>query len=154
MCLRGAFIFDLDNTLCDCMPRVKKYIDGSDKDLDAFYEHVEEDAEIFDVTTVMSALADKGFDILFVSGRRESCRARTLQWLEEHGYGRLAKSEHLFLRMPEDGHRADYVSKVRNYRKNIEGKWHVVGVFEDRDECVRAWRDLGLTCFQVADGDY
>ena len=155
MALRGAFIFDLDNTLCDCTPRAKKYLDEwGEKDWDNFYLHCEEDYEIFDVCLVMNALAKQGFTILFVTGRRESCREATLQWLNDHGYGDLAVSEHLFMRSAEDGHRPDYVTKMRNYNEHIKEKWHVIGVFEDRYECVRAWRDAGLTCFQVADGDY
>ena len=31
---------------------------------------------------------------------------------------------------------------------------NVLGVFEDRDRVVKMWRDLGITCFQVAEGDF
>ena len=30
----------------------------------------------------------------------------------------------------------------------------MVGVFDDRDQVVQMWRSLGLTVFQVADGDF
>ena len=30
----------------------------------------------------------------------------------------------------------------------------MVGVFDDRMQVVRMWRALGLTVFQVADGDF
>ena len=152
--MKGAFIFDLDGTLCDCTPRYKKYIDGQDNWVE-FYAHCDEDWEHTDVCEVLNALKNQWFDILFVTGRRESAREATLKWLREHfDNPDIADTNHLFMRQPEDGHRADYVSKIRNYRQHIEGKWHVLGVFEDRDQCVRAWRDLGLRCFQVADGAF
>ena len=154
MSKRGAFIFDLDGTLCDATPRFKKYIEDRGEDWDEFYKHVEEDDEHFDVCILAKALHNEGFIILFVTGRRESCRQETLQWIAAHLGEELANTEHLFMRSAEDGHRDDYVSKCRNYRQYIEPKWHIVGVFEDRDQCVRAWRDLGLRCYQVDYGCY
>jgi acid phosphatase class B len=152
--VRGAYIFDLDGTLCDCTPRARKYLEDEGRDWDAFYTHCDEDDEIPDVCEMLVALRSRGFDILFVTGRRESCREATLKWLEQHFDKDIARTEHLFMRSAEDGFRDDYVSKMRNYNKYIKDKWHVLGVFEDRDQCVRAWRDIGLTCYQVADGAY
>lgn len=150
---KGAFIFDLDGTLCDCTPRVKKYLNGND-DWEGFYEHCDEDYSIDAVCVILEALYWKGYDILFVTGRRESCRENTLKWLREHFNEQIADTNKLFMRSAEDGHRADYVTKIKNYNKYIRDKWYVLGVFEDRDSCVYAWRDLGLQCFQVADGTY
>ena len=152
--VRGAYIFDLDGTLCDCTPRARKYLEDGGKNWDEFYTHCDEDDEIPDVCEMLVALRSRGFDILFVTGRRESCREATLKWLEQHFDKDIARTEHLFMRSAEDGFRDDYVSKMRNYNKYIKDKWHVLGVFEDRDQCVRAWRDIGLTCYQVADGAY
>ena len=148
-----AFIFDLDGTLCDATPRYKKYLQGNN-DYDAFESHCDEDWEHFDVCLLLKALHNANFDILFVTGRRESTRQKTLEWIACHLGEDIAKSEHLFMRSPEDGHRADYVTKVRNYKTFIQDKWSIMGVFEDRDQCVRAWRDLGLRCYQVQDGCY
>ena len=36
----------------------------------------------------------------------------------------------------------------------IRDRWRVVGVFDDRQQVVRMWRALGLTVFQVAEGDF
>ncbi|WP_203780134.1 phosphatase domain-containing protein [Paractinoplanes rishiriensis] len=33
-------------------------------------------------------------------------------------------------------------------------RWRIVGVFDDRQQVVRMWRALGLTVFQVAEGDF
>ena len=152
---KNAYIIDLDGTLCDNSPRVQKYLlDVEPADWDSFYAHCEEDTPIAPICTLAVSLQQRGFDILFVTGRRESCRQQTLNWIKSWLGEEMADTNHLFMRTAEDGHREDYVCKMRNYRKHIEGKWHIFGVFEDRYQCVRAWRDLGLTCLQVADGDY
>ena len=37
---------------------------------------------------------------------------------------------------------------------HINGKYNVLGVFDDRDQVVSVWRSLGLTCFQVNWGNF
>lgn len=152
--MKMAFIFDIDRTLSDCTERAKRYLADTPKDLDAFYQHCDEDDEIFDTGWVLKALHQFGFEILFVTGRPESLRKPTLRWLESRYGKEIANTKHLFMRSVEDGHRADYVTKMRNYNTFIKDKWHIVGVFEDRDQCVRAWRDIGLTCYQVNYGNF
>lgn len=48
----------------------------------------------------------------------------------------------------------DAIIKERLFRQHIEGKFCVEFVIDDRDQVVRMWRDLGLRCLQVADGDF
>lgn len=41
------------------------------------------------------------------------------------------------------------------YETFVEGKYNVRLVLDDRNQVVDMWRDeLGLTCFQVAPGDF
>lgn len=151
--MKSAFIFDLDGTLCDATPRYKKYVEDC-KNWEEFYAHCDEDDPQWTVCLVLRALRKSGFDILFVTGRRESARKATLKWIEEYLGKDVAISEHLFMRSAEDGFCEDYVTKCRNYREHIKDKWSICGVFEDRGQCVKAWRDLGLRCYQVQDGSY
>ena len=152
--LKYAYIFDLDGTLCDSEERAEKFLSGDVKDWDSFYDNCDKDEEIRPVCEVLASLANQGFDILFVTGRPESCREKTLEWLKEHFGKNIADSSKLFMRLPEHSYRADFVSKARNYDTYILGKWKILGAFEDRDQCVRMWRDLGIQCFQVAYGAY
>ena len=48
----------------------------------------------------------------------------------------------------------DAVVKRDIFQHEIAGSYHVIGVFDDRQHVVRMWRDLGLTVFQVAEGDF
>lgn len=41
------------------------------------------------------------------------------------------------------------------YDQNIRDKYEIEFVLDDRDQVVRMWQEeLGLTCFQVACGDF
>jgi hypothetical protein len=50
--------------------------------------------------------------------------------------------------------RKDAIVKGEIYEKNINGKYNVLFVLDDRNQMVEMWRGLGLTCLQVADGDF
>lgn len=148
-----AYIFDIDGTLADCSHRLH-HIQGEDKDWGAFYKECLEDQPIRDVVRLARAL--NGFvscgnhnRILIVTGRPESCKETTLNWLDNYGI----TINGFFCRKNGD-HRPDYIVKKEMYEKYIKDDFEIVGVFEDRKQCVDMWRSLGLTCFQVADGEY
>lgn len=90
-------------------------------------------------------------NVIFVSGRDGVCRAETEKWIDQHVHvcGPLV----LFMR-PEGDSRDDRIVKREIYEREIQGKYNVYVVIDDRDKVVRMWRELGLTCFQVAEGDF
>jgi len=87
--------------------------------------------------------------IIFVSGREEKFREMTEWWLREH----LIPSGLLLMRQTGDN-RPDAEVKEEIYRQHIEPFYDIDFVLDDRNRVVKMWRDLGLTCFQVADGDF
>ena len=50
--------------------------------------------------------------------------------------------------------RKDSEVKTEIYQRNIEQRWDVEFVLDDRNQTVRAWRTLGLKCLQVSEGDF
>ena len=50
--------------------------------------------------------------------------------------------------------RPDVVVKKELYRRHIEPRYRVLCVLENRSRVVEMWRGLGLTCLQVAPGDF
>lgn len=102
------------------------------------------------VITAVRAMHAAGHAIVFCSGRDDSCRAETQAWLELY-VG--VPYEALFMRAEGD-HRKDAVVKREIFDAEIRDRWRVVGVFDDRQQVVRMWRALGLTVFQVAEGDF
>ena len=95
-----------------------------------------------------------GHHILIVSGRQgtEECKAQTISWLDTH-LDLLFEYE-LFMR-PEGDFRKDSTIKREIFEKEIEGKYNVKYVFDDRDQVIDMWRNtLQLPCLQVNYGNF
>lgn len=102
------------------------------------------------VIAAVRAMHAAGHGVVFCSGRDDSCRAETQAWLELY-VG--VPYEALFMRAQGDS-RKDAIVKREIFDTEIRDRWRVVGVFDDRQQVVRMWRELGLTVFQVAEGDF
>jgi predicted kinase len=102
------------------------------------------------VIGAVRAMHAAGNAIVFCSGRDEEARAETEAWLDLF-VG--VPYEGLFMRPPGDN-RKDAIVKQELFETEIRDRWRIVGVFDDRRQVVRMWRALGLTVFQVAEGDF
>ena len=102
------------------------------------------------VIEVVRALAEAGHSIIVVSGRSERARKETEAWLKIHlGVPHIGP----FLRALND-ERQDAVVKREMFREKIAPRFDVLCVLDDRNQTVRMWRKLGLTCLQVAPGNF
>jgi predicted kinase len=136
--LPPAWIVDVDGTLALMADR-SPYA----------WHRVGEDAPNPPVVELVRALRAAGNAILVVSGRDGVARAATLAWLDRHEI----PHDLLLLRARGDARR-DSVVKREIFDRRIRHVWQVRGVLDDRDQVVRMWRHLGLTCAQVAPGDF
>lgn len=59
----------------------------------------------------------------------------------------------LFMRRTGDT-RKDNIIKREIFNEHIRGKYNVLFVLDDRSRVVREWRAMGLTVFQVAEGNF
>jgi predicted kinase len=114
------------------------------------WSRVGEDLPNQPVIDAVRAMHAAGNAILFCTGRDESSRGRTEDWLELF-VG--VPYEGLFMR-PDGDSRRDSVVKQEIFEREVRDRWRIAGVFEDRQHVVRMWRSLGLTVFQVAEGDH
>jgi predicted kinase len=87
-------------------------------------------------------------EIFFLTGREEKYREKTKIFLDK-----LNLRYKLFMK-PNDSSIKDYKFKIDTYEQEIKGKYNVLAVFEDRDRCVKAFRQNGLFTCQVAEGDF
>ena len=101
------------------------------------------------VATLIGHYDALNYHILLVSGREDLFREPTVKFLEKHGI----PYDVLFMRQAHDT-RKDWLVKYELFNTNIRGKFNVEFVLDDRDQVVAMWRKLGLTCFQVAEGDF
>ncbi|MER5702643.1 AAA family ATPase [Micromonospora sp. NPDC002296] len=132
-------LVDIDGT-------VALHVSRSPYDMTRVAEDVPNEAVIAAVRAMHAA----GYGVVFCSGRDAAARADTVTWLARH-----VRVPYLALHLRAVGDsRRDAVVKREIYEREIEGRYRVVGVFDDRMQVVRMWRSLGLTVFQVAEGDF
>lgn len=131
--LQDVIICDLDGTLC---------LFG---DANPYDRNFSEDVPNHPVQQVL----DKVDKIVFLSGRSSKYFDVTRKWLDKQGF----KKHPLFMR-DEGDNRKDAIIKRELYDQHIKEKYNVNFVLDDRNQVVDLWRSLGLTCFQVADGDF
>lgn len=138
-------LVDIDGTVAD----MGKGQPGRRSPFD--WDRVGEDEPIWPVINVVKALC-RDWSAIFVSGRDEICRRETLLWLDKHGLTPYASTP-LFMR-PHKDYRSDVDVKREIYEREIRDRYDVRLVLDDRIQVVNLWRELGLTCFQVAEGNF
>ena len=139
--------FDIDGTLSLPGERLK-YIRQRPKDFEAFYAGIRDDKVNRPIADICRALMFRRRDVRIVTGRPERTRRDTFEWLWDariHIYG-----ECIYMRDDND-YRADTEVKPELIRHLLS---EVGCIFENRTKMVEAWRALGITCVQVAKGDY
>jgi predicted kinase len=140
-----AIICDLDGTLC--LLNGRSPYDAST---------CENDGVNLAVSRILtdSGIADERngelTHLIFVSGREDKYREETLKFFEKND---LNEPDELFMR-PTGDTRKDSILKKEIYDTHIKGKYNIKYVLDDRDSVVSMWREQGLTCLQVAPGDF
>lgn len=136
----AALIVDIDGT-------VALHVARSPYDYSRVSTDAPNDAVIRMLDTVRTGAF--GPEIIFLSGRPDSCREDTEKWLDIH----VSRWDELHMRAAGDT-RNDSIVKYELFNAHVRHRFNVKGVFDDRDRVVRVWRALGLSTFQVADGDF
>ena len=153
---RPLYIFDLDGTLALIEHR-KHWLDSGRKDKwTRFFDDCDRDEPNHPVIRTMDALRATGADVWIFSGRSEEVRRKTVSWLQQHTSFETADLEGSLLTMrPRRDFTPDEMLKRAWYeRLAAEDQHRLVAVFDDRDKVVAMWRSLGITCFQVAEGEF
>ncbi len=92
---------------------------------------------------------DETVTVIIMSGRDGSCQNETVEWLDRHGVG-----FDMILMRPAGDMRKDSIVKLELFNEHIRDFYDVQYVLDDRNQVVDMWRTLGLTCLQVAPGDF
>lgn len=135
--LPDCVIFDLDGTLA-CIGDRSPYAG----------QECMKDLPNWSVITLNKWVPEKTHIIIF-SGRNESARKPTLEWLDKYGIN----FNGLYLRKDGD-FRKDNVIKREMFNAYIKGKYNVTFAVDDRNQVVELWRELGITTLQVNAGDF
>jgi predicted kinase len=154
--LPKAIICDLDGTLAIMGDRSP--YDASECDV--------KDHPNWPVIECVKAMYRQGVHIIFMSGRESKDRDATRRFIDQWVTYTVTSnvsggrppyeapiSYELHMRQTGD-QRKDAIIKRELFQANVEGKYHVMFILDDRNQVVHAWRLAGLTVFQVAEGDF
>lgn len=138
-------IFDIDGTLADCRHRISHT--GPKMDWNAFLDprNVSRDTPIKGACDLFSICKAQNLAVILVSGRPESLRSTTINWLTSYG---LTPSQ-LHMR-PDKDFRPDHIVKeeILNTILNFYGKPPLF-VVDDRPSVLAMWQRRGIHTFAV-----
>jgi len=148
--MKKIVIFDLDGTLALIDKRRDLATKDNGKfDWDVFFNP--DMVDLDDPNTPVIQMADllsTDYRIWILSGRSDVTQQATRDWLVKNGvyYDHLVMRPQNHLYLPDNDLKQMWLDSI--------GKDNVAMVFDDRNQVVDMWRQNGLTCFQVADGDF
>lgn len=147
-------ICDIDGTLSKVGDRLK-FLKQNPPDWDSFYEDCFEDEPIPAICDLVSEINREClYLVIFITGRRESVREKTVRWLRNNLLSYYSVEREELLMRANDDYRHDIEVKPELALKAGLTPEKVAFILEDRDSMVEKWRELGYTCLQVAKGDF
>ena len=150
---KNIVIFDLDGTLADITVRKELATKSNGKlDWDVFHDpsNIKLDVPNEPVVKMAQMFTENGFTIIIFSGRSDKTKFTTRSWLSNNRvpFQKLVMRPHKTMNfIPDEILKKDMLDK----HADIDDIFLVV---DDRNKVVKMWRSLGLTVFQVADGNF
>jgi len=147
-------IFDLDGTLALIDDRRVVSTKPNGKiNWDIFFDpkNIDLDKPNLPVIKMAQLLKQQGFRIVILSGRLKTTKDATTQWLQKFDVPfdviKMRPDSNQFKFMPDDDLKQGWLDSLFPNKD-------IFAVFDDRAKVVDMWRKNGLTCFQVADGNF
>lgn len=134
----AAIVVDIDGTLAEHVARSP--YDYSRVHTDGVHEHIKKLVDLY---------WEDGYEVIVLSGRPDTCREATEQWLEDND---IFYTD-LYMRAGDDG-RNDADVKQDLFDQHVRNQYRVHLWLDDRDRVVRRIRKLGIKVAQVAPGDF
>ncbi|MGH9753976.1 MAG: hypothetical protein ACREA2_14455 [Blastocatellia bacterium] len=146
-------IADLDGTI-SLIDHRRHWLDkdqhpelSSDERWRKFFADCVRDEPNWPVIRTLAALQEAGYAVHIFSGRSNEVAQETIDWL---AYNKISW-DRLAMRSAGDFTPDEVLKRQWIERYDLS---QILCVFDDRQKVVDMWRDLGLTCFQVAPGDF
>lgn len=149
MSKQRAIICDLDGTLANIDHR-RHFVEGVEKkDWKSFFAGIPYDEINLTVSKFLVTSRIQGTKVILMTGRGEETMPDTLAWLDKW----RVSFDAIFHRKAGD-FRADHIIKKELYDEFVVSRFEVDLVLDDRNSVVKMWREMGLQCWQVADGNF
>ena len=150
-----TIIFDLDGTLAliDERRALAAKADGKINWKIFFHPaNISLDQPNTPVIEMAKMLKEQGHSIVIFSGRSKVTKVATMEWLDKFGVPfdvlKMRPDNSEFKFMPDDVLKQHWLDQL------FPDKSSILCIFDDRDKVVKMWRENGLTCMQVAQGDF
>jgi hypothetical protein len=124
-------------------------------DWKGFYEACHMDQPNMPVIRTFMSFYTLGCDMRIWSGREDSVREKTSLWLQRHLQIPGWMIENMLKMRPAGDYTPD--DQLKQKWLNLlppRERARLIASFEDRKKVVDMWRKNGVTCFQVAEGDF
>ena len=148
----NAYLWDLDGTLCDVNHR-RKFVSTNPKNWDAWNAGLVNDTPNEPVCQMLKLVSNmhhliNEYDtsVIIVSGRSEDYKAQTDKWLSD----REIFYDEIYMSKSGDW-RDDAIIKSE-FADQIEEKYNIVAVFDDRPRVIKSWQSRGIFTFDVSQG--
>jgi beta-phosphoglucomutase-like phosphatase (HAD superfamily) len=144
-----AMIWDLDGTLSDDQARAH-FVEverGRARDWKSYFDAIDTDPPIAASMEVLRAMHAAGIRILFLTGRPEYTRPKTVRWLEANGL-----TEYDALIMRPDGERRPAGFFKAEVVQRLRREYELVCAFEDRIDVAERLRQAGVPVFLYGAG--
>lgn len=143
---RKKFVLvDIDGTLADIQHR-KHFVEQDKKDWKSFFEAMSEDT-LRESTVKLVEEALVGYEIWLVSGRPNTYRSKTIQWMKKNGIMQYFTG--LIMR-DENDKRPD--TDTKRDIMHCFGVENIEYVIDDRPSVIRMWRENGIKVIDVGNG--
>jgi phosphoglycolate phosphatase-like HAD superfamily hydrolase len=144
-----CYIFDIDGTLANNSHRTH-HLQKQPKDWDAYHALAQDDTPIAHIVNLVKEFRSE--QIVYCSGRHTGQKDLTVRWLQQV-CGLAAVPRRLYMRNEGD-HRPDHIIKLELLAQIRADGFEPIMAFDDRNSVVKMWRDAGVPCAQVAEGDF
>lgn len=142
-------IVDLDGTLCDCAHRQHL---AKASEWEKFHELSIYDKVFPDLLTIINAFcAQNIYKIVAVTGRTENYRQKNYDWFVANNL--LHKIDMLLMR-PENNYKKDGEMKLGLIKEAGIEISDIAFALDDSETVVSAFREAGITAYQVRSGSY
>lgn len=99
------------------------------------------------IKLVKSFTKDEDCTVVFMSGRDESCKVLTKEWLVDNGFDQGFR----LLMRPEGSYEKDTKVKEDLFWDHVAENYYIKFAIDDRPCIIRLWRELGIETFCVSD---
>jgi hypothetical protein len=147
----NTYICDIDGTIADNQHRqwILTEPGKPQPNWELFFNLMGEDSPVPHMQKLLWDLHRAKAKIVYVTGRPEPYRQLTHRWLIKHNF----PIGEMYMR-PKGDHRPDHIVKKELYDAYLVNERKPIMIFDDRNTVVKMWREMGLPCAQVVEGDF